>query len=194
MEKKLLIILSAVFCMLTSCEKMVMKKNKSYVTAEIDGVTYKSPVMDDWSFKISSSDQLLDREDDSFHLEIDHTMTSEKGERVQLNIRVKEGEALELGEEYSLPSDHADLKFFSNGKITVSDGDLERYYYATDGWMLIESVESLRDDGKAPYVVNGSFEFTAKEEFSGDVINVSNGTFHRTFFTSPGMLHVSNWK
>lgn len=62
-------------------------------------------------------------------------MTSEKGEKLQLNVRGKEGEALELGEEYSLPSDPADLKFFSNGKITVSDGDgeLERYYYATDG-------------------------------------------------------------
>ena len=60
-------------------------------------------------------------------------MTSEKGEKLQLNVRVKEGEALEFGEEYSLPSDPADMKFFSNGKITVSDGDLERYYYATDG-------------------------------------------------------------
>jgi hypothetical protein len=180
--------------MLTGCEKMQMKKNKSYTTAEIDGVTYTSQVMDDWSFKLSPSNQLLDIKGDFFHIEINYTMTSQKGEQVRLNLRIKEDEAFELNKEYRLPSDPTDIKFFSNGKITVSDGELERYYYATDGSLLIESIESLRDDGDAPYVVNGYFEFTAKEEFSSDVINVTNGTFHRAFFTRPGGSHQSNWR
>lgn len=192
--KKSLIILSIILFTLTSCEKMEMKRNKSYTSAEIDGVTYKSPIMDDWSFKVSSSNQLLDRQDDSFHIEINYTMTSEKGEKLQLNVRIKEDEAFELYKEYALPSDPSDIKFLSNGKITISDGELERYYYATEGFMLIESIESLKDDGDAPYVVNGSFEFTAKEEFTGDLINVSNGTFHRAFFSERGATYQSNWK
>lgn len=192
--EKLLIILSVVLCTLTGCEKMEMKKNKSYTSAEINGVTYKSPIMDDWSYKVSPSNQLLDREDDSFHIEINYTMTSEKGDKVQLNVRIKERGAFELNKEYTLPSDPGDIKFFSNGKVTISDGELERYYYATDGYLLIESIESLKDDAEAPYVVNGSFGFTAIDEFTGDVINVSNGTFHRAFFTRPGSNYLANWK
>lgn len=191
--EKTLIILSIVLCALTSCEKMEMKKNKSYTTAEIDGVTYKSTVMSDWSYKVSPSDQLLDRQDDSFHLEINYTMISEKGEKVQMNVRIKDDESLEIGKLYEFPSDHAELQFFSNGKVTFSDGELKRYYYATEGSLSIESVETLFDDGYAPSVVNGTFEFTAKEEFTGDVINVTDGTFHRSFFTSKGLYHQSNW-
>lgn len=191
--EKTLIILSIVLCALTSCEKMEMKKNKSYTTAEIDGVTYKSTVMSDWSYKVSPSDQLLDRQDDSFHLEINYTMISEKGEKVQMNVRIKDDESLEIGKLYEFPSDHAELKFFSNGKVTISDGELKRYYYATEGSLSIESVETLLDDGYSPFVVNGTFEFTAKEEFTGDVINVTDGTFHRSFFTSKGLYHLSNW-
>lgn len=192
--EKILIMLSVAFCMLISCEKMEMKKNESYTTAVIDGVTYKSAVMNDWSFKVSSSNQLLDRKDDFFHIEINYTMTSDKGDKVQLNVRVKGRESIELSKEYIFPSDPADIKFFSNGKITISDGELERYYYATEGKLLINSVESIRDDGDAPYAVNGSFEFTAQEEFTGDVINVSNGTFHRAFFTRSGATYQSNWR
>lgn len=191
--EKTLIILSIVLCALTSCEKMEMKKNKSYTTAEIDGVTYKSTVMSDWSYKLSPSDQLLDRQDDSFHLEINYTMISEKGEKVQMNVRIKDDESLEIGKLYEFPSDHAELQFFSNGKVTISDGEMKRYYYATEGSLSIESVETLLDDGYAPFVVNGTFEFTAKEEFTGDVINVTDGTFHRSFFTSKGLYHQSNW-
>lgn len=191
--EKTLIILSIVLCALTSCEKMEMKKNKSYTTAEIDGVTYKSTVMSDWSYKVSPSDQLLDIQDDSFHLEINYTMISEKGEKVQMNVRIKDDESLEIGKLYEFPSDHAELQFFSNGKVTISDGELKRYYYATEGSLSIESVETLLDDGYSPFVVNGTFEFTAKEEFTGDVINVTDGTFHRSFFTSRGLYHQSNW-
>lgn len=191
--EKTLIILSIVLCALTSCEKMEMKKNKSYTTAEIDGVTYKSTVMSDWSYKLSPSDQLLDRQDNSFHLEINYTMISEKGEKVQMNVRIKDDESLEIGKLYEFPSDHAELQFFSNGKVTISDGELKRYYYATEGSLSIESVETLLDDGYSPFVVNGTFEFTAKEEFTGDVINVTDGTFHRSFFTSRGLYHQSNW-
>lgn len=192
--EKILIILSVVIISLTGCEKMEMKRNKSYTTADIDGVTYQSPVMDDWSFKVSASSQLLERKDGSFHLEINCTMTSKEDEKVQLHLRIKEDESFEINKQYGFPSDPTQLKYYSNAKVTVSDGEVDRYYYATEGVLHIESVESLRSDGNAPYVVNGSFEFIAKEEFTGDIINVSNGTFHRAFFTRTGFTEISNWR
>ena len=191
--EKLLIVLSVVIFSLTSCEKMEKKRNKSYTTVEIDGVTYTSPVMDDWSFRVSASNQLLDRKDGSFHFEIDYPMASKEDEKIQLNLRIKENEDFETNKRYGFPSDPTQLKFYNNAKVTISDGDVDRYYYAVEGVLQIESVESLRNDGGSPYVVNGSFEFTAKEEFTGDVINVSNGTFHRAFFTRSGYTEMSNW-
>lgn len=196
--EKLLITLSIVLCTLVSCEKAEVKKmkeNKSYTSLEIDGVSYKSTVMNDWSFRVSSQEHLLDRQEDSFHFEIKQTLTDEKGEKITLNLRIKELESLELNKEYTFPSYLSAIKFHKTGKVTITDGDLERYYYATDGSLKIESVVHLNEaDDRTPFVVNGSFQFTAQEEFTGDVINVSNGTFNRTFFMRKNSGYSSNWK
>lgn len=195
--EKLLITLSILLCSLTSCEMMEarkLKSNKSYTSLEIDGVTYKSIVMNDYSFRVSSQEHLIDRQENSFHFEINQTLTGEHGEKISLNLRIMELEAFELNKQYTYPSYLSDIKFHSTGKVTINDGETERYYYATEGSLLIESVEDLKEENSAPFIVNGSFQFKAKEEFSGDVINVSNGTFHRTFFMWKHGGYSSNWK
>lgn len=190
--KKYLVILAAAVLALSSCEKMELKKNKSYTSAYVDGVTYKSRVMNDWSYKVTGSDHLFESEDGSFHIEVNLTMTSEKGSKIDLNLRVKENEDLVVGKVYEFPSDPFDLKSYSTAKITINEEGVLRYYYAQEGTFVIDDIGGLNDETSTK-VINGSFAFSAQEEFSGNRIEVTEGRFHRAFFIGKGGAVTRNW-
>lgn len=190
--KKYLVILAAALLAFSGCEKMELKKNKSYTSAEVDGVTYKSRVMNDWSYKVTGSDHLFESEDGSFHIEVNLTMTSEKGDKIDLNLRVKDNEDLVLGKIYELPSDPSDLKSYSTAKITINEEGISRYYYAQEGTFVIDDIGDLSDETSTK-VINGSFEFSAQEEFSGKRMEVTEGRFHRAFFIGEGGAAIRNW-
>ena len=202
--KRFLVIIGCALLTLSSCEKMSLEKqmraNKSYVTIEIDGVEYKSKEMNDLEYAIGSKSYLFDMYKNSFNLDVQYTMTSKSDKSVRLNLRMKGDQAFETGMTYQFPTDPKDLKLYSTAKLTVNEDGIERFYYAQNGFLVIDEIGQVEDllaeedelDKTGPTYINGSFSFEAYDEVTGKTINVSNGTFHRAFLTGHGTAMVSN--
>ena len=189
---------------LSSCEKMrieeKMRSNKSYVSIEIDGLEYKSKVMNDLQYSVASSTQLFNMYNNSFELDVQYKMTSNSGKSVEFNIRLKDIEAVQTGKIYNFPTDSKNLKLYSTAKLTVNEDGVDRFYYAKNGSLVIDEIGRVEDllaeeddmDKTGPTYVNGSFSFEAYDEVTRKTINVNNGIFHRTFLTGHGTAMVSN--
>lgn len=189
---------------LSSCEKMrieeKMRSNKSYVSMEIDGLEYKSKVMNDLQYSVASSTQLFNMYTNSFELDVQYKMTSNSGKSVLFNIRLKDNEAVQTGKIYNFPTDSKTLNLYSTAKITVKDDGIDRFYYAQNGSLVIDEIGQVEDllaeeydmDKTGPTFINATFSFDAYDEVTGKTISVNNGIFHRTFLTGHGTAMVSN--
>lgn len=176
MMRRILVALAIVTVILTGCSK----PDKSYVSMKVDGKSYRSTVMTDSDRSISSSNQSLDLRYGGFSFRYYDVMTSSDGPEICLLLRFSSSDAYQLGTRYKLPNGSAYEDNYDTAFVRMTVDGQVRYYYVIDGWVCLDNVESYYHDaeGAEEYRVSGSFSFTAKDEFSGDVIEVTDGELH----------------
>lgn len=177
MIRGILSVLTLAVMILTGCSK----EKKSYVSMKIDGKTYCSKVMTEDDMSVNSSNRDLNMDEDSFSFRYYGKMTSSFGSEIWLLLRFSSFEALQPGVRYELPDGSVYDDRYDTAYVRKKVDGQERYYYVVEGWASIDDVEYQYFDasGEKGYRVTGSFSFTAKDEFSGDVIEITDGELHR---------------
>lgn len=177
----------AIFCvvfLLTECTK----PEKIYTTINIDGEEYSSPVMyAGENIFLQSNQESISVNGDSFCLKYEKTMTSTDGSSFYMSLRIRDDEIYQVGKKYVIPYSPDSTNLYNMASLSIYSPEEERilYYYAIDGWFELDRVTGavMRNDGSVRvYAVDGKFSFIVEEEYSGDVIEVTNGKFHNTYF------------
>ena len=172
---------------------------QSYTSMKIDGQEYITPVMYQDMKYITGGNELFQINESSFVLRFQRKMSSSSGE-VEILLRLIEDGIYTIGEEYTIPSDPSSFDDFSTARIVFEENGARTYYYAVDGWIKFDDVTEIQDTNENGglsfpyYTIDGHFAFTAKEEHSGNIIEVTDGTFNNAMFVrSPGVSISSNW-
>jgi hypothetical protein len=100
-----------------------------------------------------------------FYVTISRTVSSDKGDTVDVFIRIREPGDLEIGKKYILSPENSNktgIHFYMD--------NTEYRYNLTDGQLVFTQFI-------VGEYISGEFEFTASEKNSGDIIHITNGTF-----------------
>ncbi len=131
----------------------------------IDGVEYSD---DEYTFINLGRDHphMYNRTfEGEFYVTISRTVSSDKGDTVDVFIRIREPGDLEIGKKYILSPENSNktgIHFYMD--------NTEYRYNLTDGQLVFTQFI-------VGEYISGEFEFTASEKNSGDIIHITNGTF-----------------
>ena len=195
MVQKIFITALMLLCILTGCSKD-RAHNQSYAIMTIDGKEYRSVVMYSDSYSISGRNEVFKNNGNYFKLRYEHTMTAGNSASVDLLIRVIDKEHYQLKQRYPIPDDPSSLNDYSTASIIITENGRKIYYYATEGWMELDDVREIseNEDGEIKlrhFQIDGHFAFKARDEHSGKVIKVTDGTFHNTMFVSSEGVYMT---
>ena len=196
--KRILILTMIELSFLTGCDKLrqFREVEESFVVIDLHGEEFCSEVMTNKEYRIMSENELLECNNEGFTLIYKHELSSES-ENVNLYIRLCGNAPYETGVRYHFPSDSTSVADYSTARISLTDDDRIQHYYALDGWVVLDAVnevyaESDKEKRLKFYRVDGRFGFTAVEEHSGKIIEITDGAFCNTMFLpKTGMTSVA---
>lgn len=199
MVQKIFSALTVLMALLTGCERYT-KGEQSFTSLKIEGKEYKTPVMYENKHYITGGKELFDFDGDSFKIRLEETMSS-GSEKIGILLRIIGDGMYSIGERYHFPSTPTSVNGYSTARITFTENGIDKYYYAMDGWMELDDVEEVveldeyQETRAHYYKIDGRFAFTAREEHSGRIIEIKDGTFHNAMFVNrPGLTISTNWR
>lgn len=187
MINRLFVIATSAIVMLAGCTK----SESSFVSMKVDGKTYTSTVMTDENHSVFASSQLFELSEDGFSFFYRNAMSSSGAPEITLMLRISDSTPTPSGMKFEFPSGPSSLDGYDTASISMTIEGRPMHYYAIEGWLEIDNVDNLNDDICA---VNGSFAFSAKEEFSGKVIEITDGRLHNAFMARKRQSLIINAK
>lgn len=174
MVSRLFVIVASAIVMFAGCTK----SESSYISMKVDGKAYTSDVMDEENHIVYASEKHFESSEDGFMFFYRTVMSSSDAPEISLMLRVSDDVSDPSGIRYEFPSSSSSLDGYDTASISMTVDGRPMHYYAVEGWIEIENVETVHDGLCA---VNGSFAFSAREEFSGKVIEITDGKLHHAF-------------
>lgn len=173
LQRKYILLLFLCLFVMTGCDKE--EEVVSYVSVTIEEVSYFSTQK-----RIYDSEQWFSL-NSGFVLRYNQEMASDDGHKLVLHLRIADPESYQIGKRYEISPVEDPFERSNMASITILSETTDRklHYYATSGWVELDKV-IIDEWGRG--IVSGRFEFFAKEEYSGKIIEVIGGTFHNVNF------------